>query len=198
MVGDAFQLAGSYSPVRADMRDEMEGKAMSGARAAEVLLTGQFQPDTSAADLGTKISVQWFVQSVVLIAKAAADPGLDHLDLPPGKAKRLRDDPPQHVGHLGAGYDDELLVLHIGVRDGVLHVTVLDRRHMVPFVDADQTGFPNRCVVISFFTMIAAHDIIRAFGMHRDCAGLYGLLRRKDGGVFFLFHLNQAERLPGR
>ena len=79
----------------------------------------RFQPDTSAADLGTKISVQWFVQSVVLTAKAAADPGLDHLDLPPGKAKRLRDDPPQHVGHLGAGYNDELLVLHIGVRDGV-------------------------------------------------------------------------------
>ena len=103
------------------------------------------------------------------------------------------------MGDLGGGHYDDPSLLHIGIGNRHLNVTVLDRLCPVLLLDHGQpflTGRLLKTSVPQHKTGVRDH-ISRLFLMQKRCSLLHGCLRVQYHRVFLIFHFNLICRTSG-
>ena len=87
---------------------------MADAVGHERLLPGAVDAHGAAAHLRGAVGAQRLVQRILLVAEAAADIGLDNMDIRPRTAQRLSHHAADDMGDLGGGHHHDPAVLLIG------------------------------------------------------------------------------------
>lgn len=87
LIGEALHLPGGQLAVLPEPGDDMEPDSMTDAVGNESLLPGAVDPDTAAVDLRGAPGAKGLIQGILLIAEAAADIGLDDLNIRPRRPK---------------------------------------------------------------------------------------------------------------
>ena len=151
LIGEALHLAGDDGAVLAKPRHDVETNGMAHAVAHERLLAGAVHAYAAPADLRGAPRAQRLIQHVLLIAEAAADVGLDDLNVRPRAAERLTHGAADDVRDLGGGDHHNASVLLIGEAAEVLDVAVLHRGSVVPLVDANQARLLNGGLIVALF-----------------------------------------------
>ena len=135
--------------VLAEPRYDVEADGVAHTVAHKGLLTGAVEAHAAPADLRGAPRAKRLIQRVLLVAEAAADIGLDNLNVTPWAAERLPDDAADNVRDLCGGHDHQTPVLLVGVAAVVLDVAVLHRRCLVPALDLDEARFLNGPLIVA-------------------------------------------------
>ena len=135
LVGKHLDLARGDRAVLFQPGDDVEFHRVPHAVCDKGFLPGAVDADGKTPDRFGTPGTERFVQDVLLVAEAAADIGLDDMDITPRTVQRLTDDTAYDVGDLGARDDDQPAVFRIGKAAVVFDVTVLDGRHLIPALD---------------------------------------------------------------
>ena len=194
-VGPLLCLTGDQSAVLTDPGDQVSTDGMTDTVGNEGLLTLALEVDQTAADLSGAPCNQGLVQSVLLVAEAAADVGLDHADLTPGQAQSLTADTAGDVRDLSGGNDDDTAVLHVSVCTVVLDVAVLNGGGVVPALDLDQAGLLDGLSVVTLADIGVSQQVAGAVLVDLGSIGLQGLLGIQNEGQFFVLSLDQTDSL---
>ena len=109
----------------------MEFHRMARAGTHKGFLTRNGQLHTAAAYERTKVSVQRFIQDVLLIAEAAADIRLDNPYFSPVDSERLSAHAATDMRQLRGRHHDNLSAFHIRIRAGIFYMTVRNRRYRI-------------------------------------------------------------------
>ena len=185
-----------------DAAAEAQDLGVAGAGAGELLGPGVLEAHRAARGDG-QVGGQVLDEHLLLAAEAAADAGLHHPDAAHGQANEGGDHAAHVEGHLGAGADDQPVVLvppahhHVGLDAGLLHlvdpvlalvdeVGIGQGRVHVPVLHVDVDGDVALGVV----------DVhrVRLVVDHRR-AGLHGLLRVEDRGQHLVLHFDELQGL---
>src|SRR5699024_10991563 len=141
LIRKALELPGCIRAIRSHIRDNMEMDRMSYSCRCECLLPGNIHFYRSSAYNRSQISTERFIEDILFIPESAADVWLDDTDFPPRYPQRLTDYTPADVRNLGGGNDDDPPLLHIGIADRILYVTVLYSRSLIPSLYLGEPGF---------------------------------------------------------
>ena len=98
LIGEALDLARGNRAVFVEPRDDVEPDGVAHAVGDERLLSCAVDADAPAVDLRGAPGAKRLIERVLLVAEAAADIGLDDLNICPGSSQRLTDDPADDVG----------------------------------------------------------------------------------------------------
>ena len=196
LVGHRPAGPGHQAHIIVHRRFHVEVLRMAGAGISKGLLPGELQLHRPASHLGGEVGVEGLVEHLLLVAKTAADVGLDDPDLAPGDAQGLAHHPADDVGDLGGGHHGNAAVLHIGVGDGVFNVAVLDLLGVVmPFKAVEFGGGQHllhggklRAVLGGQIGDGVLEHIVGAFLVDGGDAGRHGRLRRQQGGQLLILH----------
>ena len=200
LVGDGGAGAGHHVPFLVHRRRHVEGDGVAGAGVLEGLLPAHVQPDAAATHLGGEPGVEGLVEHLLLVAEAAADVGLHHLDLAPADAQSLADDPADDVGDLGGGDDVDTSGLHPGEGHGVFNVAMLDLLGLIVAPELVEGRVGQRllhrlipAVGNGGAQVHLGQDVVRPLLMDGSRPLRHGLLRLQQDGVFLVFHLDELQ-----
>ena len=113
---------------------------MAHAVACEGFLAAHVQLNEPSAEHRGKIRAQRFIQSVLLIAEAAAYIGLNYAHAAPVPPQCLAHYAADYVRNLRGAYNVYLARLLIGVAYMVFYVAMLHGGRIVPFIYNDKPG----------------------------------------------------------
>ena len=198
LVGKELQLPRREGPVGADPRDDMGALGVADAVVDKGLLSGTVYRHRASAQLGGQPGAEGLVEGVLLVAKAAADIGLDHADHSPGDAKGLPHHAAHNMGNLGGGGNHDAASLHFGGTDVIFNVTVLHGRRFIPALDLNESRLLNRLLIVAPVNLGVGQDVT-GVGVVELAGPLgHGLVHVQNHRVRLVFHLDEAQGLPGR
>ena len=198
LIGEALDLARGNRAVLMEPRDDMEADGVAHAVRDEGLLARAVDAHAAPCDLRGAPRAQWLVERVLLVAKAAADVGLDDAHVCPRTPKRLTDNAADDVRDLRGGNDDDAPVFLVGIAAVVFNVAVLHGGSIVPALDLDESGLLNGLLIISLADIRVLQDIPREIFVDAGRVGLHGLLHVEHKREFLIFDLQRAHALHGR
>ena len=197
LVGEALDLPGGEEAVLADPGDDVEADGVADAVRDEGLLPAAVHPDAAPAHHGGAPGAEGLVEGVLLVAEAAADVGLDDVDVCPGPAQGLAHHPADDVGDLGGAHHHDPAILLIGVAAVVLDVAVLDRGSLVPALDFDEPRLGNGLGVVALAHVRVLQDVAGAALVELGGVRLHGLLHVQHEGQLLILHLQRPDALHG-
>ena len=198
LIGEALHLPGGQLAVLPEPGDDMEPDSMTDAVGNESLLPGAVDPDTAAVDLRGAPGAKGLIQGILLIAEAAADIGLDDLNIRPRAAQGLPHDPADDMGDLGGADHHYPAVFLVSVAAVVLNVAVLDRGGLIPALHFNQTRLLNGGGIVALADVRVLEDISGIILMDLRRIRLHGLLNVQHEGQFLVLHLQRPDALHGR
>ena len=176
----------------------MEPDSMTDAVGNKGLLPGAVHADAASPHLGRAPGAQRLVQGVLLIAEAAADIGLDDLNIRPRAAQGLPHDPADDMGDLGGTDHHYPAVFLVSVAAVVLNVAVLDRGGLIPALHFNQTRLLNGGGIVALADVRVFEDISGIIFVDLRRVRLHGLLSVQHEGQFLILHLQRPDTLHGR
>ena len=198
LIGKALYLPGGQLPVLPDPGNDMKPDGVADAVGDEGLLPGAVHADAASPHLGRAPGAQRLVQGILLVAEAAADIGLDDLDIRPGAAQSLPHNPADDMGNLGGGNHHHPAVFFIGITAVVFNVAVLHRGGVVPPFHLDETRLLNGGGIVALADVRVLEDISGIILMDLRRVRLHGLLNVQHEGQFLILHLQCPDALHGR
>ena len=171
---------------------------MSYSCRCECLLPGNIHFDRSSAYHRSQISTERFVEDVLLISESTANVRLDDTDFPPRYPQRLADNTPADMRDLRRRNNHDPPLLHIGIADGILYVTVLHSRSLIPSLYLCKSGFLYGVLIIAVPDRRVFQDIIGIFLVYLRGIVLHRLMYVKDKRQFLILHFQCPERLRSR
>ena len=197
LVGEALHLAGGDGAVLVEPCDDVEADSVAHAVGDERLLAGAVHADAAAAHLRAAPGAQRLIQGVLLVAEAAADVGLDDLNIRPGATQRLSHDPADDMGDLGGGHHHHAAVLLVGEAAVVLDVGVLHGGGVVPALHLDEPRLLDGGLIVALADVGVLEDVVGVSLVQLGRARLHGLLRVQHEGQLLVFHHQRADALHG-
>ena len=182
LVGEALYLPRGNGAVLVQPGDDVEADGVAHAVRDERLLPGAVDTDAAAAHLRGAPGAQGLIQGVLLVAEAAADVGLDDLNVRPGTAQGLAHDAADDMGDLGGRHHDDTAVFLIGKAAVVLDVAVLHGRRVVPALHLDESWLLNGSLIVALADIGVLEDVVGIALMELGRAGLHGLLHVQHEG----------------
>ena len=149
LIGEALDFSGGNRAVLVEPRDDVEPDGMAHTVGDKRFLARAVDADAPAVDLRGAPSAKRLIERVLLVAEAAADIGLDDLNVCPRSSQRLTDDPADDVGDLRRGNDGDAAVFAVGKAAVVFNVAVLHHRRFIPALDLDEAGLFDRLLIIA-------------------------------------------------
>ena len=149
LIGEALDFSGGNRAVLMQPRNDVEPDGMAHTVGDKRFLARAVDADAPAVYLRRAPGAKRLIERVLLVAEAAADIGLDDLNICPRSSQRLTDDPADDVGDLRRGNDGNSAVLAVGIAAVVFNVAVLHHRRFVPALDLNKAGLLDRLVVIA-------------------------------------------------
>ena len=198
LIRETLKFTGRICAIRPHIRDNVEMDRMPYSCRCECLLPGNIHFDRSSAYHRSQISTERFIEDILFIPESAADVWLDDTDFPPRYSKCLTDYTPADVRNLGGGNDGDPPLLHIGIADRILYVTVLYSRSLIPSLYLGEPGFFYGVLIISVPDRRVFQDIIGIFLMYLRGAVLHRLMYIKDKRQFLILHFQRPQRLRCR
>ena len=197
LVGEALYLSRGNGAVLVQPGDDVEADGVAHAVRDERLLPGTVDTDAAAAHLRGAPGAQGLIQGVLFVAEAAADVGLDDLNVRPGTAQGLAHDAADDMGDLGGRHHDDTAVFLIGEAAVVLDVAVLHGRRVVPALHLDESWLLNGSLIVALADIGVLEDVVGISLMELGRAGLHGLLHVQHEGKLIILHLQGADALHG-
>lgn len=151
----------------------------------------------AAAHLRGAVGAQRLVQRILLVAEAAADIGLDDMDIRPRAAQCLSHYPADDMGDLGGGHHHDPAVLLIGEAAVVLDMAVLHGGGIVPALHLEQSRLLYGGLIIALAHIRVLQDIVGIVLVELGCAVLHGLLHIQHEGQLLILHLQRPHALHG-
>jgi len=164
----------------------------------ERLLARDVEFDRPAADLRAHPGAQRLVQHVLLVTEAAADVGLDDLDLAPADAERLPDDAAHDVRDLRRGGHRQPVALGGAEHHVVLDVAVLHGPGVVGALDLRQAGLGDGLLVVADRQPGVRQHVARVALLDLRRAGRQRLRGAEDERQFLIGRLERGHPGPGR
>ena len=197
LVGKRLQLPGNQGAIGPDIGNNVGADGVADPVGDKGLLPAALQLHQSSSDLRGAPGAQGLIQRVLLVAKAAADIGLDDADLAPGNPQGLAHHPADDVGNLGGADHHHPARLLIGEAAVVFDVAVLDGGSVVPALHLDEAGLPPGGFIISPANVRVGQDVVLGPLLNLRRAVLHGFLRIQNKGQLLILHLQSPDRLGG-
>ena len=198
LIGEALHLPGGQLAVLPEPGNDVEADGVADTVGDKGLLPGAVHADAPAVHLGRAPGAQGLIQSVLLVAEAAADVGLHHPDVRPRAAQGLAHDPADDMGDLGGGHHHHPAVFLIGVAAVVLNMAVLDGRGIIPPLHLDEPRLLNDGGVVALPHVRVLEDISGIILVELGRVRLHGLLNVQHEGQLLVLHLQCPDALHGR
>ncbi|CAN4038416.1 Ribose ABC transporter permease protein, partial [Dysosmobacter welbionis] len=197
LVGPGLKLPGHQGAVRPDVGDDVGADGVADPVRDKGLLPAALQMHQPSPHLGGEPGAQRLVQSVLLVAKAAADVGLDDPHLAPGQTQCLPHHPADDVGDLGGGDHHHPARLLIGEAAVVFNVAVLDSGGVVPALHPDQARLLDGGLIVASADICVLQNIAGAVLVDLWGIRLHGLLHVQNEGQLLILHLQRPDGLSG-
>ena len=175
----------------------MEAYGVAHTVGDEGLFAGAVHADGPAANLSAAPGAQGLVQSVLLVAEAAADVGLYYADIRPGAAQRLANYAADYVGYLGGGDHHYAAVFLVRIAAVVFNVAVLNHGSVIPAFHLDEVGVLNGLIIVALAHGGVFENVVGVCVVDERSAILHGLNGVQYKGQLFVFHLEGADGLHG-
>ena len=175
----------------------MEAYCVAHTVGDEGLFAGAVHADGPAANLSAAPGAQGLIQSVLLVAEAAADVGLYYADIRPGAAQGLAHYAADYVGYLGGGNHHYAAVFLVGIAAVVFNVAVLNHGSVIPALYLDEAGFLNGFIVVALAHGGVLEYVVGVCVVDEGSALLHGLNGVQYKGKFLVFHLEGTDGLHG-
>ena len=168
---------------------------VTGSGIGKGLLTCKLDFHRATAHLHGEKCIQRFIKHLLLVAETTAYIRLDHTYLPPGDSKCLTNNTAHNMGNLcGRNHHDPSL-FHIGVRNIILNMAVLDNRCLIASFQLH--GSLLHCAVhISDRKAGSCQNVILLVKMNGMLRSTHGNLRAHDHRIFLIFYFDQLQ-CPG-